>query len=165
MTSKEWPGAWYTDALPNGNYVATWRDGRIESNGSAVPPPPNGAILPLYVRLRNTAVVQFTGQEWQASDRALTWNQLNGWTVDDRVASRHASTTTTAPCTSTSAARWGRRAGAMSVRITRWSRAMRPIAPRLNGLFGSGLNWNRIWSLDKAQTGAVWSGTADRCDI
>ena len=86
MTSREFSGAWYTDALPNGNYVATWRDGRIESNGSAVPPPPNGAILPLYVRLRNTAVVQFTGQEWQASDRALTWNQLNGWTVDDRVA-------------------------------------------------------------------------------
>lgn len=86
MTSREFIGGWYADALPNGNYVATWRDGRIEANGSAIGPPPNGAILPLYPRLRTGAVLEFAGQEWQAHDRALVWHALTGWTVDDRVA-------------------------------------------------------------------------------
>ena len=82
MTRKEFPGGWYADALPSGEYVVLFADQFLETHLGQI------AFLdaqrqPLFPRCTNVGGFSFAGQSWH-TDQTLEW--AGGWRVIEQVA-------------------------------------------------------------------------------
>jgi hypothetical protein len=82
MTRKEFPGGWYADALPSGEYVVLFADQFLETHLGQI------AFLdaqrqPLFPRCTNVGGFSFAGQSWH-TDQTMEWH--GGWVTINKPA-------------------------------------------------------------------------------